>query len=79
MLVLSTACKMNLTPDRCEASSIGQTGDLRAHDALCMNIAEYFRRGCSLEDDKKVVMTDLPPVYFQHQGMPAFLVSPSCS
>lgn len=72
MLLLGTACKMNLTPDRCEANSIGQTGDLRAHDALCMNIAEYLRRGCSLEDDEKVVMTDLPPVYFQHQGMPAF-------
>ncbi|RMJ24452.1 Peptidase family C78 [Aspergillus sp. HF37] len=52
----------------CEANSIGQTGDLRAHDALCMNIAEYLRRGCSLEDDEKVLMTDLPPIYFQHQG-----------
>lgn len=33
-----------------------------------MNIAEYFRPACSLEGADKIINTDLPPIYFQHQG-----------
>lgn len=58
-----------LISTRCEADSIGETADLRAHDALYINIAEYLRRGGSPEGNGKIVMTALPPVYFQHQGM----------
>lgn len=59
---------------RCEANSIGETQDLRAHDALYMNIADYFRQAYSLDGEKKTVITELPPVYFQHQGMRPMLV-----
>ena len=59
---------MSLTPNRCEANSLAETKDVRAHDALYMNIAEYFRPACSLEGADKIINTDLPPIYFQHQG-----------
>jgi hypothetical protein len=32
------------------------------------DVADYFRTGSSLEGDEKVLKTDLPPIYFQHQG-----------
>ena len=60
---------MSLTPNRCEANSLAETKDVRAHDALYMNVAAYFRPACSLEKDDKVIKTELPPIYFQHQGM----------
>ncbi|PYH94978.1 DUF1671-domain-containing protein [Aspergillus ellipticus CBS 707.79] len=53
---------------RCEANSIGVTKEMRAQDALLMNVANYFRNACSLEGRNKVIQTDLPPIYFQHQG-----------
>ncbi|KAJ5928001.1 hypothetical protein N7466_006957 [Penicillium verhagenii] len=45
-----------------------ESGDLRAYDSLYMDVATYFRSGCSLDDEKRVYRTDLPPIYFQHQG-----------
>ncbi|PWY64994.1 DUF1671 domain protein [Aspergillus heteromorphus CBS 117.55] len=53
---------------QCEANSIGTTNNVRAHDALFMNIASYFRNACSLDGRNKVIQTSLPPIYFQHQG-----------
>ncbi|KAE8411467.1 DUF1671-domain-containing protein [Aspergillus pseudocaelatus] len=53
---------------QCEASSIGGTKDMQAHDVLFMRIANYFRQACSLDTDDKVFVTNLPPIYFQHQG-----------
>ncbi|KAJ5792179.1 uncharacterized protein N7503_008157 [Penicillium pulvis] len=52
----------------CDASSLSESGNLRAYDSLYMDVATYFRSGCSLEDEKRVYKTDLPPIYFQHQG-----------
>ncbi|RAL08388.1 C78 family peptidase [Aspergillus homomorphus CBS 101889] len=52
----------------CEANSIGSTESVRAHDALLMNVASYFRGACSLESSDKVISTSLAPIYFQHQG-----------
>lgn len=52
----------------CEAGSFTQTKELRAHDALYMNVAAYFRQESSLDDKKKIVVTSLPPIYLQHQG-----------
>lgn len=42
---------------------------MRAYDALYMDVASYYRSACSLDEEKKTFMTDLPPIYFQHQGM----------
>ncbi|KAJ5610080.1 hypothetical protein N7510_006799 [Penicillium lagena] len=54
---------------QCEASSLTESKDMRAYDALYMDVASYYRSACSLEDEEtKVFTTDLPPVYFQHQG-----------
>ncbi|KAF7174129.1 hypothetical protein CNMCM5623_006461 [Aspergillus felis] len=52
----------------CEASSIGETREMRAHDALYAAVAAYFRCACSLDGDDKVFVTNLPPIYLQHQG-----------
>lgn len=54
---------------RCEASRIGVTKDMQAHDVLFMYIANYFRQACSLDTNDKVFLTNLPPIYFQHQGL----------
>ncbi|KAB8232174.1 DUF1671-domain-containing protein [Aspergillus alliaceus] len=51
-----------------ESSSIGGTKDMRAHDALFMCIADYFRHMCPPKRNDKVLLTDLPPIYLQHQG-----------
>ncbi|PLB51782.1 DUF1671-domain-containing protein [Aspergillus steynii IBT 23096] len=53
---------------QCEARSIGGTQQLQAHDALLSIIADYFRQGSPCHTNEKVVMTCLPPIYFQHQG-----------
>ncbi|PKX96754.1 C78 family peptidase [Aspergillus novofumigatus IBT 16806] len=45
----------------CEASSIGETREMRAHDALYAAVAAYFRCACSLDGDDKVFLTNLPP------------------
>lgn len=37
-----------------------------------MNVAAYFRQESSLDDKKKVIVTSLPPIYLQHQGMTTF-------
>ncbi|KAJ5095149.1 hypothetical protein N7532_007440 [Penicillium argentinense] len=52
----------------CDASSITEARDRRAYDALYMDVAAYYHSVCSLDDPRKVFMTDLPPIYFQHQG-----------
>ncbi|KAJ5501704.1 Peptidase C78 ubiquitin fold modifier-specific peptidase 1/ 2 [Penicillium expansum] len=52
----------------CEARSLSERSDLRACDALYIDVADYFRSACSPEDETKIVQTDLPPIYFQHQG-----------
>ncbi|KAJ5693344.1 hypothetical protein N7462_002767 [Penicillium macrosclerotiorum] len=53
----------------CDAKSLNDSGQLRACEALYMDIANYFRSVCSLEDtETRVFKTDLPPIYFQHPG-----------
>ncbi|KAK4934239.1 hypothetical protein LTR66_015662 [Elasticomyces elasticus] len=51
----------------CKASCLLETSDQRACDALYKHVANYLR-SASPEDDAKVVQTDLPPIYFQHDG-----------
>ena len=56
---------------RCEARSLPERSDVRACDALYIDVADYFRSACPPEDETKVIQTDLPPIYFQHQGTAA--------
>ncbi|KAL4806023.1 peptidase family C78-domain-containing protein [Aspergillus unguis] len=54
---------------QCEAISIAKTRDMPAHSSLLSHIAAYFRSACALDDEtEKVVLTNLPPIYFQHHG-----------
>lgn len=64
---------MDLTTGRCEASSLAETKEMRAHDALYMDVAAYFRQACSLDRNDKIVVSELAPIYFQHQGTALFL------
>jgi hypothetical protein len=58
---------------RCEVNSLAETKEIHAHDALYMDVAAYFRQACSLDGNDKVIVTELAPIYFQHQGRaPAF-------
>ncbi|RDW61921.1 uncharacterized protein DSM5745_10593 [Aspergillus mulundensis] len=52
---------------QCEAQSIGKTKEMSAHSSLLSHIAAYFKMGLN-EQTEKVVLTDLPPIYFQHHG-----------
>ncbi|KAL3489461.1 DUF1671-domain-containing protein [Aspergillus germanicus] len=52
----------------CEASSIGKTNGMPAHSALLSQVAAYFKSACPLDKNEKVVLTNLPPIYFQHHG-----------
>lgn len=53
---------------RCEGRSLVEKNDRRACDALCMHVANYFR-SASPEDETRIVQTDFPPIYFQHDGI----------
>ncbi|KAL4917909.1 DUF1671-domain-containing protein [Aspergillus aurantiobrunneus] len=53
---------------QCEASSIGNTKGMPAHSSLLSHIAAYFKSACPLDETEKVVLTNLPPMYFQHHG-----------
>ncbi|KAL2866331.1 DUF1671-domain-containing protein [Aspergillus lucknowensis] len=52
----------------CEASSIGKTNEMPAYSALLTGVAAYFKSACPLNKTGKVVLTNLPPIYFQHHG-----------
>lgn len=53
---------------RCKASCLIENSDQRACDALYMHVANYLR-SASPENEARIVQTDLPPIYFQHDGM----------
>jgi hypothetical protein len=52
----------------CEADAFVNNGPLLAYENLLYAVAEYFEGYKDDDDDQKVVSTDLPPLYFQHQG-----------
>ncbi|KAL4902459.1 peptidase family C78-domain-containing protein [Aspergillus multicolor] len=43
---------------------------MSAHSFLLSHVAAYFRMGLNGQTEK-VVLTDLPPIYFQHHGLAA--------
>ncbi|KAL4787765.1 peptidase family C78-domain-containing protein [Aspergillus varians] len=53
---------------QCEASSIGKAENMPSHTALLSHIAAYFKSAYPLDEAEKVVLTNLPPIYFQHHG-----------
>lgn len=52
----------------CEADAFGSNGHVAAYENLLYAVAEYFGGYKGDDGDQKVVPTDLPPLYFQHQG-----------
>jgi zinc finger-containing ubiquitin peptidase 1 len=57
-----------LTQGRCEANAFTRSGGLISHEALLLAVGGYFSNDRVFDSDGKVVMTDKPPIYFQHQG-----------
>ncbi|KAF3406622.1 Zinc finger with UFM1-specific peptidase domain protein [Talaromyces pinophilus] len=56
---------------KCIPGAFASSPGLRAHDMLLQDVATYFRSGCPtslLESDEKILETNLPPIYLQHQG-----------
>jgi zinc finger-containing ubiquitin peptidase 1 len=52
----------------CDANAFGSHGDLAAYENLLYAVAEYFI-GYKVDDkNQKIISTNLPPLYFQHQG-----------
>ncbi|KGY14906.1 hypothetical protein PABG_12181 [Paracoccidioides brasiliensis Pb03] len=51
----------------CTAGAFSPTKDTSAHDALLGDTMEYFLQGTS-GSTEKVIQTELPPIYFQHEG-----------
>ncbi|KAK2797758.1 hypothetical protein FQN50_009087 [Emmonsiellopsis sp. PD_5] len=52
---------------RCNAGAFSTTADISAHEALLVEVMEYFREG-DIGSNEKIIQTELPPIYFQHQG-----------
>jgi zinc finger-containing ubiquitin peptidase 1 len=58
---------LSLTID-CEASAFMQYTSLIAYESLLIAVGEYFMDDKSEQSDEKIVMTNKPPIYFQHAG-----------
>ncbi|KAE8552853.1 hypothetical protein EYB25_004232 [Talaromyces marneffei] len=56
---------------KCIPGAFASAPGYRAHDMLLQDIANYFRSGCPpalLDSNEKILETNLPPIYLQHQG-----------
>lgn len=53
----------------CEANAFSQGGGFKAHEGLLVTVAEYFQQGSIVDLNEKIHMSNMPPVYFQHQGL----------
>ena len=52
----------------CEANAFTRTGELISHEMLLLAIGEYFSDDKFFDTHEKIVMTNKPPIYFQHPG-----------
>lgn len=52
----------------CVTGAFSAREGFRAHDLLLQDVANYFRSGCALDSQEKVLQTNLAPIYFQHRG-----------
>jgi hypothetical protein len=52
----------------CEADAFADNGSLSGYENLLFTVADYFESYKGEDDDLKVISTNLPPLYFQHQG-----------
>lgn len=52
----------------CDANAFVSYGALAAHENLLYAVAEYFESYKVDDDSEKIISTNLPPLYFQHQG-----------
>lgn len=57
-----------LTQCRCEANAFTRCGELIGHEMLLLAIGEYFSGDKIFDTKEKIITTNKPPVYFQHQG-----------
>ncbi len=52
----------------CEATAYTTTGNVEASETMLCAVCEYFDDNTTKDNVDKVVITDKPPIYFQHQG-----------
>jgi len=52
----------------CEANAFSSTKTAKAYEAMLCAVGEYFDDDQTKDEVDKVVITDRPPIYFQHQG-----------
>ncbi|KIV85550.1 hypothetical protein PV11_01232 [Exophiala sideris] len=52
----------------CEATAYTSTGNVDAADTMLCAVCEYFDDDRTKDNVDKVVITEKPPIYFQHQG-----------
>ncbi|KAJ9500214.1 hypothetical protein H2202_004009 [Exophiala xenobiotica] len=52
----------------CEATAYTTTGNVEACETMLCAVCEYFDDDLTKDNVDKVVITDKPPIYFQHQG-----------
>ncbi|KIX10363.1 uncharacterized protein Z518_01445 [Rhinocladiella mackenziei CBS 650.93] len=52
----------------CEATAYATTDDVAASETMLRAVCEYFDDEQTNDNLDKVVITDKPPIYFQHQG-----------
>ncbi|KIW16912.1 hypothetical protein PV08_04102 [Exophiala spinifera] len=52
----------------CEPSAYTTTGNVEAVEAMLCAVCEYFDDESSRDNLDKVVVTEKPPIYFQHRG-----------
>lgn len=53
---------------KCSTGAFSAREGFHAHDLLLQDVASYFRSGCDLDSQDKILRTDLAPIYFQHRG-----------
>lgn len=62
----------------CEASAYTTTKTVEADETLLCAVCEYFDDESTNDNNDKVVMTEKPPIYFQHPGHSMTIVGVEC-
>jgi len=52
----------------CEAMVFTTTKESEAYEGMLLNVCEYFDDAATAQNVDKVVITEKPPIYFQHRG-----------
>ncbi|KAK5061466.1 hypothetical protein LTR84_008009 [Exophiala bonariae] len=62
----------------CEAAAYTSTKSVEADETMMCAVCEYFDDESTEDNDDKVVITEKPPIYFQHPGHSMTIVGVEC-